>query len=277
MKNSNSLEKLHEVELEILQRFVLLCEQNDIRYFIIGGTLIGAVRHRGFIPWDDDIDIAVPRKDYVRLIDVMHSIDDEVLGMEYYKDDSDLYFYPIRITNKKYRIKDPRAKEEYAHPWMDVLPIDGLPDDNLPRTIFKIKMIGYRALLGLHYVENLRDIDRGRIQRAVIAIGKTTHIGKFVDPTRVKESIDKTLSANDMKDCKMSGTCMGAYFFHEFVNTSYFGEGKKIMFEDVEVNAPAQIHPYLTHMYGDYMKLPPEEKRSHQHGVILYAEEDSMI
>lgn len=261
-KDFTSLRRLQLVELETLERFVKLCEENRIRYYIIGGTLIGAVRHGGFIPWDDDIDIAVPREDYNRLIDIMHNIDDEVLGMEYYKDDESLYYYPVRITNKNYRIKEPRIKDGYAHPWMDILPIDGLPDGRIERKLFLIKMSLYRLLLGLHYVDNLRSVNRSVIQNVVIKIGKRTRIGRLINPTTVKDKITKTLSANSMDNCKMSGTCMGAYWFHEFTNTKYFGEGSKISFEGVMVNGPSQVHPYLTHMYGDYMKLPPLEKQT---------------
>ena len=164
MDNKESLEKLHIIEAEILERFAKLCKDNDINYYIIGGTLIGAVRHGGFIPWDDDIDIAMPRKDYVRLIDVMHEIEDDVLGMDYYRDNPELYFYPVRITNKKYKIKEPRNKAGYANPWMDILPIDGLPDNKIRQGVFVIRLYLYRALLGMHYVDNLRDIKRTKIQ-----------------------------------------------------------------------------------------------------------------
>ena len=261
-RSNSTLRQLQLVELETLKSFVDLCDNNDIRYYIIGGALIGAVRHGGFIPWDDDIDIAMPRKDYNKLIDIMHITDDEVLGMEYYKDDESLYFYPVRITNKKYCIKEPRRKEGYSHPWMDILPIDGLPDGRVRKNLFKIKMNYYRLLLGLHYVENLRNVNRSRVQLAVIKIGKATHVGRLINPTIIKDKITKTLSANSMEDCEMAGTCMGAYFFHEFTKTEYFGEGSEITFEGIKVKCPEQIHPYLTHMYGDYMQLPPVEKRT---------------
>ena len=73
--------------------------------------------------------------------------------------------------------------------------------------------------------------------------------------------ISITLSANNMDDSELSGTCMGAYYFHEFTKTEYFGVGTDILFEGLMVRAPEKIDEYLTHMYGNYMELPPVEKR----------------
>ena len=263
----DSLRKLQEIEIGVLERFKKLCEENDITYYIIGGTLIGAMRHGGFIPWDDDIDIAMPRKDYCKLIDVMHESDDEVLGMEYYRDDESLYFYPVKITDKRYRIKEPRYKTGTAHPWIDILPLDGWPEGKISGRVFKLKMLYYRFLLGLHYSDNLRNVKRSGMQKAIITFARITHIGRLINPTKVKNKIDKTLSAQTIDDCRVVGTCMGAYFFHEFVPRRYFGKGSKVIFEGIEVNAPEKIVPYLTHMYGDYMKLPPKEKQVAAHNV----------
>ena len=258
---NNGLRKLQLVELDILKKLIEIFEKNNICYYVIGGTLIGAVRHHGFIPWDDDIDIAIPRDDYEKLIDIMRNINDDEIDMKYYKDDNSLYYYPIRIIHKKYKIKEPRTKDGYANPWIDILPIDGNPNGKIRKTFFKFKMKYYKLLLGLHYIDNLRNIKRKWYEKVIIRVGKIIHFGKIINPTKIKNKLDKTLKKNKIEECDIIGTCMGAYFFHEFVPKSMFGKGSTVEFEDVMVNAPEKVHEYLTHMYGDYMKLPPKEKQ----------------
>jgi len=265
----DQLEKLHRIELDLLKRFVEICDKNNICYYIIGGTLLGAVRHGGFIPWDDDIDVAVPRKDYYRLIRIMRKTVDDEIGLLYYRDDHDLYFYPAKVISKKYHIQDVRMKDGYSYPWIDVLPIDGRPDGPIKYRLFKLRMDFCRLLLGLYYIDNLRNINRSLPQRIVITAGKILRIGKLVNPTKVKDKIDKILSSNRIEDCSRIGTCMGAYYFHEFVPKDMFGKGSKIKFCDLEVNAPEKIDPYLTHMYGDYMTPPAKKDRQAVHVKLV--------
>ena len=261
MQKDEILAQLHSVETELLAEAVRIFDENDIRYYVIGGTLLGAVRHKGFIPWDDDIDVAVPRNDYVRLISLMQHMDNEIVGMHYYRDEPDLYYYPIRLFHRQYVIRDPREKDKDSNPWIDILPIDGLPDGYFGRKIFKFRMMYYRLLLGLHYSDRLRDIKRSLPERIVIRFAQTTGIGSRVDPTKVKDRIDRLLVSHPIGKCAYMGTCMGAYFFREFVPEEYFGNGTAVTFEGLTVRGPEQTDLYLRHMYGDYMELPPEEER----------------
>ena len=267
--NQDTLNELHRIELDLLARFIDICNSENITYYIIGGTLLGAVRHGGFIPWDDDVDIAVPRDDYYRLIRVMRRAEDDEIGMQYYKDDPSLYFYPVKIINKKYKVTDLRSADGYGHPWLDILPIDGLPDGKLRSSFFHSRMSFYRLLLGLHYIDRIRTIKRPWYQQLAISVGRKTQIGRLIDPTAVKDRIDRLLSSHRIDDCGYIGTCMGAYFFKEFVPKDYFGDGASVYFDGIELNAPEQIDAYLTHMYGDYLTLPPVEKRRPEHNLEL--------
>ena len=95
---------------------------------------------------------------------------------------------------------------------MDILPIDGLPDNKIRQVVFVIRLYLYRALLGMHYVDNLRDIRRAKIQKAIIGFSKVTHIGKAINPTKVKDKIDKLLSSNPMEKCKCLEPVWGISF-----------------------------------------------------------------
>ena len=265
--NQDYIKTLHDAERELLIEVLELFERHSIDYFAIGGTLLGAVRNKGFIEWDDDIDLAVPRESYVRLIQVMNEAEseNELVGMEYYKNDPELYFYPVRIVNKKYIITDSRLKDRDSHPWIDILPVDAWPEGAISGRVFKLKMLWYRFLLGLHYSDNLRDKKRSSMEKLIIGFAHVTHVGRLIDPTKVKDKIDKTLSEANYKKHKVAGTCMGAYFFKEFVPVSYFGDGSIVEFEGIDLKAPQKVDKYLKHIYGSDYMIPLQNGDSNMH------------
>jgi len=124
--NANQLKRLQNIEYEILQEIVRICEKNNLSYFLIGGTLLGAVRHKGFIPWDDDLDIAIPRKDYEKFLKICQT----QLNSDYFlhcnKTDPD-YWLPFAKVRKKNTLFDEKSItsiETHKGIYNDVFPLD---------------------------------------------------------------------------------------------------------------------------------------------------------
>ena len=108
----DSLKKIHEAELEVLKDFIKICDENNLRYMMLGGTMLGAVRHKGFIPWDDDIDIGMPRADYERFIEIFMEPNKENLYLNYYKNQcQNTYAYKNIRDIKHWKINEFQVKE----------------------------------------------------------------------------------------------------------------------------------------------------------------------
>ena len=128
--DKETLDKLHQVELEILDDFVSVCEKHKLRYFLTGGTMLGAIRHKGFIPWDDDIDIGMPREDYDKFI----KIGSEALGNKYTLDCFELnkkYYLPFAKIKKNNTIFDEGLDDKnHKGIFIDIIPFENVDEIN---------------------------------------------------------------------------------------------------------------------------------------------------
>ena len=266
------LGELHAIELGALKAFVKLCNTHGLRYYAIGGTLLGAVRHKGFIPWDDDVDVAMPRADYDRLIElVMSGEAQELLGEDYriesWQTDKEFKSYFAKICSTKVMIEeqlleDTTVRKGYL---IDILPLDGTPDDELARKLYYAKAMGLRFLCGTANVHTGIRTSRSKWEQAVLRIVRALRLYRWLDVRKVYERMDRLFQKQDAERADYAGTLTGAYKLKEIVPREYFGdtydEYTLWEFEGMLLRGPKLCDEYLTHMFGDYHKLPAEEER----------------
>lgn len=274
MEQETLLRKLQLIEKDILDVFVSICEKENLKYYLYGGTVLGAVRHKGFIPWDDDIDVCMPRKDY----DIFISIADK-----YFKDNYELYHYTTKkdypdyaakIISKKLILKVKRKNNIVEHNiWIDLFPLDGAPNNKLLRFLHYRKLNIYRWLLMLCYVERF-DVHKRRsfIKNFVIVVAKIIPIGKLFNSVKLCKKIDKQLKKQDYDNSIMLGSFLANLREKEMVPRWCYEEGCEVYFENSKYIAPKEAKEYLRLTYGDYMKFPPQENRKPEHHDIISIE-----
>jgi len=270
---SSNLRKLQLIDVAILDEIVKILAKYGLKYFLIGGTLLGAVRHQGFIPWDDDMDIAMPREDYELFLKKFAQELPTYLHVKNFKTDHTYKYYITRILDDRYKVKelrDANAETATTNLSIDIFPIDGTPDNKYQRKMYYLQIMALRATISLIQQENI-DTERKRqaYEKMLISFGTKLPLDKFLSANALQHQIDKLLKKQP-NDSHFIGTIMGAYRTKEIVPKEYFGRGTLVDFEGRQLVAPAQYDRYLTHMYGDYMKLPSsEEIQSKRHFVFV--------
>lgn len=263
MKQLNTKEK-HEILLNILKEVHAFCEQNSITYYLAYGTLLGAVRHKGFIPWDDDIDICMPRPDYERFINTFLSENTQIRVVSNEADHKYPFFF-AKVYDTNTLLKSQSTFKYKIGLYIDIFPIDGIPSDtelqkkyihkfNFYRNIYNIKAIKYR---------------KGRKMIKNIFLISTRLITFFVPITflsRKIEQINKTYNYEESELVSIAASNDNRLFFDK----DLFEKQIKLNFEELEVNAPYNFHEILKRNYGDYMKLPPKNKQVSHHKEIAY-------
>ncbi|WP_051004336.1 LicD family protein [Treponema primitia] len=143
-----TLRDIQLIELAILKQVLAIIKSNNLTYFLLGGTLLGAVRHQGFIPWDDDIDIGMPRPDYEKFIEVVNKLLPGNLQLKHFKLDEKYKKYPIRIEDIRYQVqRNDAIQKSIYNVWIDIFPLDGMPGNPLGRSIHKLRLLFRRLLL----------------------------------------------------------------------------------------------------------------------------------
>lgn len=249
-----TIKKLQQIELKMLEMFVHICEEEDLQYYLLGGTLLGAVRHKGFIPWDDDIDVGMPRGDYERFLLCAPKYLPEPYFLQTYKTDKE-YPFPyakIRKTNTVYKETALSNLKMNHGVWIDIFPLD------------------FYSIFPFWFSVKFRLLEKRTHCRFVM---KTTLKQKFYQllsyiycPSWHK-SVERRdeLMRSDWKNIALAANFCGAWGSKEVVPTEWYDDGATLEFEHLLVKGPAQYHKWLTQVYGDYMKLPPIEKRMVRH------------
>lgn len=270
----NKYEHLNELQragLNILKVLIDLCQRHQLTYYVYGGTLLGAVRHKGFIPWDDDVDVAMSRKDFEKLKQHVNELPDYMFLDTIQRKGHQ--WTAAHVVDKRYLLEVGKGLKKAQIPvWVDILIIDGVPT---PGTL-KFKMFGSiymvaRLLYKFSNFSNEVDLEKKRPlhEAFFISFAKLTRIERIVNQHWAGCFLDWVSRRYDLDKCEYGATLGGPQKMGETQPKSWFGKGKEMQFEDIVVNAMDESINFLVKFYGpNYMTPPPIDKRN-QHNVKL--------
>lgn len=258
----NNLSEFQVALLKVFKQFAKYCEENDLTYYAAYGSMIGAIRHHGFIPWDDDIDVFMLRKDYDRFVNLRKSLSGNKYKISVYLDGESPYpfakFYSTEGTIWEYS-----QFPFIIGPWIDVFPIDeGDQDDeqaNKALERFHYTMWKYRKAIAYStWGEIGIDLIHFNIAEGAIKLFKKIRYAPF-KKKYIKEIEHRLDEIRSIKG--KTFRCYSTALTNEIFEKSWFEHPISVPFEDTTINVPNGYHEFLTALYGNYMQLPPVEKR----------------
>lgn len=265
------LTKVHQANLKILKEIDRICRKHGIQYLLDSGTLLGAIRHKGFIPWDDDADVAFTRSNYQAFLQVVRAElpdDMELLEPKDLRGGKAFYDFTARIIYKKSRTHDDTAEMKYYegrlnHLWVDLFTIDELPENKLSSTVtLLLHTVIYGLAMGHRYQVDLKKYSllNG------ICVGILALAGKLI-PMSVLRMLQYWAAVKDRKG-KSGLRYYSNYqpdYLYVTLKKEWCEQTVDLEFEDTKLMAPKGWHEVLTWIYGDYKKLPPKENQVPTH------------
>lgn len=269
MKELNQ-KQIRSIQIEILKKTAEFCEKNKISYFLCGGTLLGAVRHQGYIPWDDDIDLMMIRSDFERFKKEFEIPGYSLNDFESKGKDFTVPFVKIQ--------KDGTLLQESKIPGMktginiDIFPIDGFPNDSEERKLHLNKLAKLIETIKLNnqiFSYQKYPVFWKSLLISLLFVFRKIIAG-FSSTLRSCEQLDRLAKKYDFKTADLAGIAVWGYGSKEVCPKEVFIEQIELKFEDRMYAAPKDYHTYLSLVYGDYMELPPMEERKRNHPYNAY-------
>ena len=260
----------------LFKAFIAFCEEHQLKWYCAYGTAIGVARHQGFIPWDDDIDVYMPREDYNKFLSLKGSLKDsnyEIIDWE----NEGYYLYFAKFCDRNSTLIE-REGERYMGIYIDVFTLDYYhPEYSKPlqkhNTLYRNAWIvyahGIRCHSGRAFLQNFRQRLWGRVGVMVL---DATIFRLFVWPAKqIIKRFFRYLSKTPKSDKYWQYNIID-YYSNKIYDVDWFEEGIRMPFEDFEVMMPKGYDSYLRMQYGDYMQLPPIDKQvpHHNHYFVDY-------
>lgn len=269
---SEKMKKIWAVELDMIQKFVEVCEKHNLRYFMDGGTLLGAVRHKGFIPWDDDADIIMPREDYNKLFEVAQ---DEFKHPYFFQStmSEDGFFRThaqIRNSETTGFIKIDGEKEQVNKGiFIDIFVLDGIADNRILR-FFQRKEIAFKKkILAYEYDRHYEVLSFGKriFYKMVHAFFKVYPFKKFFNHFN-----RRVLARYSKKDTEMVGNITLKWKTRSQWPRIWYDGYINLPFENLTLRAPLFYKDVLIKLYGDYMRIPKNVLAANGklHGSVVF-------
>ncbi len=265
---NEELRNIQKMDFYVLKEIKRVCEKNNIPYFLIGGTLIGAIRHKGFIPWDDDIDIAMLRPDFERFLEVCKTD----LGQEFFlqtplneSNCADYGLARIRLNETKIIIESRKSAKLHEGFYVEVFPYDKLPDNKISQFFYG----NWFPVLKRVYAIRKGYKPHPRTLYARVAVNFFNALLKPVSTEKLKKKLDSYHLKYAQKNTKKLFLLSGAWGYkRESHPVERFAQFTTAEFEGETFTIPADYDGFLKEQYGNYMELPPPEKRVNHHKII---------
>lgn len=259
--DAEELKKLHQIELKILQEIIRICTEHDITYFTVGGTTLGALRHNGFIPWDDDIDIGMMRDDYERFLSIAPQALQDGFTLQHFKTDSNTptYFAKVRKDGTEFIEKHSKNVLMHQGVFIDIMPYDAVPEDGRVRKGY------YRsaALWTQLYIAKtlwVASYTQSKIKKLLFsAVRSALHVLLLPVPkSYLFHRLDSVMRAYNQTSSPMVSS-KGLPVFT--CDQKDLIPVQMHQFESLTVAIPANSERVLQIQYGDWNQLPPENQR----------------
>ncbi len=258
--------KLQEKELELLKIFLDICDKLKLEYYLVCGSALGAVKYKGFIPWDDDVDVALPRPDYEKFLAEAPSMLPQWVFLQNYRTDP---HYPgmgskLRNSNTTF-IEEEASKIPMHHGiFIDVFPLDGYPEGKKAQAAFEKKKWQhyrkrYTALIPFWHK------DLGLTLRSAAR----RFLGLYSETAKACRAAEELALENDVMQSKIWCNFANSMQKSEYFPREVYGKSHMAEFEGLLVRVPEEYHTYLTQKYGDYSKDPPLNQQVASHGQIV--------
>lgn len=268
MISSQDIQKMHNLQAAMLEAFVVVCKKNNLRYFLLGGSVLGAVRHKGIIPWDDDIDIGMPRKDYEEFLRIANKELPDRYEVRNYKTHPEGHIYPyskVEDNQTSLQVAWLKHLDYTGGVFMDLFPLDGIPRNKWLRNVH-YKFITLLRAFVLNQPIKLQTTYTPPSYKKLINYITSSH--KFRRMMTI--ILQRVMSLYSYEKSTFIGNMTGEYGAKEFFQKKIFSDGVNMEFEGNTYVIPKEWNPYLKQLYGEnYNEIPPIEKQVLPHDWSL--------
>lgn len=254
------MNELQKVEFDLFCCFAEICEKLNLNYFLVCGSALGAARHGGFIPWDDDFDVGMYREDYNKFMELAPALLPEGIFLQNHKTDPKYAhaFAKLRNSNTTYIEKSAVGMDINHGIYMDIFPLDGCPESVSERKKLTLKKKYYRTLLASAF--KLPESFKGKLLIITLRV-----FGFHKRTVKTIEKYEALISKYPVEGSKLICNHGTWYGEKDYISAEFYGKGSDAMYEGIKVRVPEKCEDYLTALYGDWRTPPPPEKQRGHH------------